>query len=374
MRPVELNTLFQGTQSLEGIGPRLDNRLKKLVSIPAPDMAPRIADLLWHFPTGLIDRRHRPKIAQIQSGELVTIEITIIHHNPPPSRQARTPYRVYCQDETGEIELVFFRAQQSYLERMLPVGKTRIVSGTVEQFGPRLQMPHPDHIVATQNAADMPVLEPVYPLTAGLTRKVLHRAVKGARDYVPVLDEWQDTQWLASHHWPSFHEALRMVHTPQGQSDILASAPARQRLAYDELLANQLALGLVRNNVQKSDGRVLIPSGKVGEKIIGSLPFKLTEGQTIALKQIHDDMSSPNRMLRLLQGDVGSGKTIVALLAMVTALEAGTQAAIMAPTEVLARQHYKSFADLAEQAGFQTVLLTGREKVEIRWARPYPQW
>ena len=366
MRPDQLTPLFSRTQTLEGIGPRLENRLRKLIGTSLSNGATRVLDMVWHFPTGINDRRHRPKIARAVPGSLVTLEITVAAHVPPPSRSRRSPYRIYCADETGEIELVFFHAQQSYLERMLPVGENRIVSGRIERFSHRLQMPHPDHIVAPEEADSLPLIEPVYPLTAGLTNKVFRKALNQALVLVPDLEEWQDPEWCKRTGWSSFHDAVQSVHQPTGEQDLLPGAPNRQRLAYDELLANQLALMLVRKSLQKVKGRNLVSSGALRGKIIDVLPFTLTEAQQAVIGEIDADMASPDRMLRLLQGDVGAGKTVVALLAAATAIENGTQAAIMAPTEVLARQHLTSIEKIAKTLPFEIALLTGREKGKKR--------
>ncbi len=366
MRPMPLNPLFAKAQSLDGIGPKLSERLTRLVNSTVERTDPRVIDLLWHFPTGINDRRHRPKIAQAEPGALATIEVIVTRHVPPPRGNRKAPYRVWCTDETGEIELIFFRGQKPYLERLLPLGETRILSGRVERYGEKLQMSHPDHIVSLEEFKTLQLIEPVYPLTAGVSGKIMRRAINNALDLVPELPEWQDRDWLQQQGWPSFAEALRAVHQPQGSENLRPDAPARQRLAFDELLASQLALALLRNREVSGTGRALAMTGALRRKIISLLPFELTGSQTAALGEIYDDLASHDRMLRLLQGDVGSGKTVVALLAMAGAVEGGTQAALMAPTEVLARQHFHEFSQMAEQAGFTTALLTGREKGNTR--------
>ncbi len=368
MRPDRLNPLFAALQSLDGVGPKLALRFKKLLTTTPADQPARIIDLLWHFPTGLNDRRARPKIWAARPGELATLDVRVTHHQPPHARNARSPYRVYCEDDTGVIELVFFRGEQRYLEQVLPIGARRLLSGKIEQYGARKQMPHPDHIVAPENEDELPLLEPVYGLTAGLSAKVLRRTMAAAVAHIPDLDEWQDPVWLAQKQWPSFAEALRQVHAPQSVAELLPSAPARRRLAFDELLANQLALGLVRKTMRKAAGRSFKPAGQLHQKIRAALPFTLTEAQERVLQDINADMASKDRMLRLLQGDVGAGKTVVALMAMANAIECGAQAAIMAPTEVLARQHFAGFEKICAQLGLRLALLTGREKGRRREA------
>jgi ATP-dependent DNA helicase RecG len=227
-------------------------------------------------------------------------------------------------------------------------------------------MPHPDHVVDPEGDAALPALEPVYPLTAGLTNTSLRKAISQSLSRVPSLPEWIDAGWRAQKQWPSFAEALARLHAPQSEADFAPSAPARQRLAYDELLANQLALAVIRQRLRKHAGRILTAKGRLRQAILAKLPFKLTGAQTRTLSEIDADLADPHRMLRLLQGDVGSGKTIVALLAMATAVEAGGQAALMAPTELLARQHLATIEAFAAPANLRIALLTGRERGKER--------
>ncbi|MEP2829003.1 ATP-dependent DNA helicase RecG [Parvibaculum sp.] len=353
MRPEILFPLFAPARSLPGIGPRLEKLVEKLAG-------PKIIDLLWHLPSGLIDRRSRPKIAEIRDGEIATIEATVGLHIPP--RTKRLPYRVHVFDETGEMQIVFFNPRSDYIAKTMPEGERRILSGRVEFYQGGPQMTHPDHIVPIDGLQDLPLLEPVYPLTAGLPLKSIQKAMKGALPLIPDLPEWQNGPWLKAQDWTSWSASLTNAHEPQTAKDVEPSASARARLAYDELLANQLALGLVRLRMKKLPGRTIVGTSKLRIKIEDALPFALTGAQIRSLAEIDADMKSPHRMLRLLQGDVGSGKTVVALFAMLNAVEAGFQAAMMAPTEILARQHFATLAPLCETAGVTIELLTGREK------------
>ena len=316
MRPHILTPLFADLTDLQGIGPRLQKLLKRLLAPHARQGGAKIVDLLFHFPVSLVDRRARPKIAQAIPGQIVTMKVEVAEHRPPPRGQRRIPYRVVCSDDTGSLELVFFHANAGYLEKQLPVGETRIVSGRVEEYGGRLQMPHPDHILRKSELETLPLLEPVYPLTAGLSGKVARKAADQAVARLPELPEWQDAAWLAQQHWPSFRDAVRSAHAPQSDDDLLPVSPAHQRLAFDELLANQLALALVRRRLRKTTGRELQGDGALRATILDNLPFKLTPSQSFVMGEIEADMAAPTRMLRLLQGDVGSGKTVVALLTM----------------------------------------------------------
>jgi ATP-dependent DNA helicase RecG len=340
--------------------------LKKALRLPPGVNEPRVIDLLWHTPTGVIDRRATPTVAAALPGTIATLEVRVGKHKPAPRGNTRAPYKVICEDDSGRIDLVFFHAERRFIERQLPTGSVRTVSGRVESYNDRKQMTHPDYIVAPEVRADLPLLEPIYPLTAGLSGKVLLKAARQALERVPHLPEWQDWAWLAQRGWPDARSALLRLHRPQDAHDVSPASPPWQRLAYDELLAGQLALALVRQSLKSQPGRQVVGDGSVRARIADALPFGLTGSQRQALQEIAGDMASPHRMLRLLQGDVGSGKTVVALMAMAVAVEAGTQAALMAPTEVLARQHADTIAPFAEAAGLRLALLTGREKGRTR--------
>jgi ATP-dependent DNA helicase RecG len=366
VRPDQLTPLFAAARSLAGIGLRMEILLKKALRLPPGVNEPRVIDLLWHTPTGVIDRRATPTVAAALPGTIATLEVRVGKHKPAPRGNTRAPYKVICEDDSGRIDLVFFHAERRFIERQLPTGSVRTVSGRVESYNDRKQMTHPDYIVAPEVRADLPLLEPIYPLTAGLSGKVLLKAARQALERVPHLPEWQDWAWLAQRGWPDARSALLRLHRPQDAHDVSPASPPWQRLAYDELLAGQLALALVRQSLKSQPGRQVVGDGSVRARIADALPFGLTGSQRQALQEIAGDMASPHRMLRLLQGDVGSGKTVVALMAMAVAVEAGTQAALMAPTEVLARQHADTIAPFAEAADLRLALLTGREKGRAR--------
>jgi len=366
MRPPILVPLFASATSLPGIGPRMQLLLKKALRLPPGVTEARVIDLIWHTPTGVIDRRATPTVAAAVPGTIATLRVRVLKHRPSPPGNSRAPYKVGCEDETGRLDLVFFHADPRFIQRQLPEGSLRYVSGRVDVFNDRKQMSHPDYIVPPEARADLPMLEPVYPLTAGLSGKVLLKAARGAVELVPELPEWQDAAWLKKRGWPDLKVALTRLHHPLEPEDVSAGSAPWQRLAYDELLAGQLALALVRQSFKQQPGRSVVGDGRIRARIADALPFALTNSQRQALKEIAQDIAAPFRMLRLLQGDVGSGKTVVALMAMAIAVEAGAQAALMAPTEVLARQHAETIAPLADQAGLRIGLLTGREKGKAR--------
>ena len=324
MRPAELTPLFAAAQSLSGIGPRLNLLLKKALALPPGVNEPRLIDLLWHMPTGVIDRRAEPTVTSAVPGTIATLQLRILKHRPPPRGNRKAPYKIACEDETGALDLVFFRTDRSYIEKLLPVGEIRFISGRVERYGDKLQMSHPDYILAPEARDEMPMLEPVYPLTAGLSGKVLLKAMRQSLDKVPELPEWLDAGWKASRGWGEFRASLLQLHRPEDPADLSPASPLWQRLAYDELLAGQLALALVRQAQKSQRGRQVIGDGRIRQRIIDALPFTLTPSQQTAMAELETDMAGSHRMLRLLQGDVGAGKTVVALLAMAIAVEAGT--------------------------------------------------
>ncbi len=354
MRPQILFPLFAEVTALSGIGPRLAKLIEKLAG-------PRVVDLCWHLPSGLIDRRYRPRLAQAEVGRLVTLELLVGTTLAPRSK--RQPFRVTCFDEGTAVDLVYFHADPGWLGKLLPEGSRRLVSGKLERYGQSLQITHPDHVLPPDEAESLPLVEPVYPMTAGLAPKALQRAIAGALERVPeALPEWQDRTILSRRNLPAFRAALTAVHAPENEGDLSPLSPPRQRLALDELLANQLALALVRRRQRRKRGRSLRGDGRLRSRVLEALPYRPTGAQRRAVEEILEDMAGERRMLRLLQGDVGSGKTLVALMAMLTAAECGGQAAIMAPTEILARQHLHSLQPLAAAAGIGIDLLVGRDR------------
>jgi ATP-dependent DNA helicase RecG len=354
MRPTILNPLFADVTVLPGVGPKIAALIGRVAG-------PRVVDLILTPPANLIDRSARPAVAEAEHGQLATFLVTVDRHDPPPKGR-RLPYKVICSDPTGFVTLVFFHARADYLQKALPEGAMRLISGKIEEFNGARQMVHPDYIADPDKPEDLPLHEPVYPLTAGLSAAVMRKAVVNALKRTPDLPEWQDSAWRSARQWSDWKSALADVHAPTAREDLSLTTPARMRLAYDELLANQLALMIIRKTRIKSKGRVINGDGRLRAKANASLPFELTQAQKHVLSEVFDDMKSSERMVRLIQGDVGSGKTIVAFLAMLNAIEIGSQAAFMAPTEILARQHMESLSPLAKTAGVKIEILTGRDK------------
>ncbi len=359
MRPAILNPLFAPLASLPGVGPKTGKQFDRLLERGAEGA--RAIDILCHIPHATIDRRERPKLRDAPRDQIVVIEARVVEHRAPTGRYAKGPYRVLVEDDTGDMQLVFFHSNVEWIQKSLPVGETRWISGRLELYEGHLQMTHPDKVLDAQGLARLPPVEAVYSLTEGLYQRTVARAVQEALKRLPALPEWRDPRWLGQRSLPGFIEALTRLHTPGSPADVAPDSPARLRLASDELLANQLALMMVRARMRDDNGRATQGDGRIAAKILAALPFSLTGAQTVATAEILADMASDKRMLRLLQGDVGSGKTLVALLAMTAAVENGRQAALMAPTEILARQHYERIGPMAGAAGMRVALITGRD-------------
>ncbi len=362
----DISALCAPLTSLKGLGVRGEELLTKVLAKPLT--APRVADLLWHLPTGYLDRRLSPSIRDAVPGAVATLVVTPVRHNSPPKGAARAPLRVVCEDESASLDVVFFHGDRGAIRRLLPLNEPRIVSGRVERYGSRLQMTHPDYILAPSERGKLPAIEPVYPLTLGLTQKFLYRVMGEALARVPDLPEWLDASLLESESWPPFWRALHILHRPQSAADLPLWPKARERLSFDEVFSAQLAIALVRRGYRQLPGRSLVGDGQLAQSMRNALPYSLTKSQEKALAEIKSDMAGARRMLRLLQGDVGSGKTVVAALAMASAVESGAQAAMMAPTDVLARQHLETMKPLCDAAAISLGYLSGREQGKARAA------
>ncbi len=358
MRPEILYPFFADTVSLPGVGGRIAALLEKI-------LGRKLLDIFWHLPVDIIDRRACPPLSEIKYDQVVTVKVTIDKHDAPP-RGSRRPYRVWCHDDSGRLQLIFFHAKGDYILRQLPVGEVRLISGKVEVFNEQLQMSHPDYMVSPDKQDDIPDVEPIYPLTAGISSKVMTKIARGALGKLVPLPEWQDASLRSREAWPPWMEAVKAAHMPQSHGDLPMNSPARARLAYDEFLANQLALEIMRRQNQKKKGRSLRAGGTLRARLLENLPYQLTNAQNRCIGEIEKDLAQPYAMMRLLQGDVGSGKTVVALMAMLIAVENNAQAAMIAPTEILARQHYVSLLDMTAGMDINIAVLTGRDKGRAR--------
>jgi len=348
MRPDVLNPLFTEVEALKGVGPQVTKQLKKL-------RIERVVDLLYHLPTGSIERIKAPAAAAVLLGRNVIIEVTPFDSREP--RSGRGPTRIYASDGDGNtVSLIYFN-NPGWAKRQLPRGEKRVVSGKLEAYGDEWQIVHPE--VAEPGKGPAPQLrEPVYPLTEGLTNRRVGELVREALERAPELPEWIEPSLLSREVWASWQASLALIHREPGMEG------ARKRLAYDEIFANQLALLLLRQSQRRHRTTPLPGTGELIRKL--ELPYELTDAQRRVIREIRGDMAQMLPMLRLLQGDVGSGKTLVALAAMLTAVESGAQAALLAPTEILARQHYATLLGQLDSLGVRVAILTGREKGRAR--------
>ncbi len=354
MRPEILFPLFEPVTAL----PRVGRRTASLISSLA---GPRVVDLLWHLPTSIINRQQLSDLGEATPGSLVSVQVTVERYRRPGT--PRHPWRIVTTDDTGrKLDLVYFRARESWLAKVLPAGSRKLVSGRIEQYADRLEMVHPDHVATPGDTDGLARLEPVYSLVDGLGAPTMRRIISLVLERSPELPEWQDRAWLEQNGWPSWSDALRRVHQPRDLEELSGDPGARDRLAFDELLGNQLALALVKAGRRLTPGRSLRGDGGLRARVTHALPFRMTQAQVDAIRDITLDMEAPFPMLRLLQGDVGSGKTLVAVQAMLAAVEAGHQAALLAPTELLARQHHRTITDLTRNTGIDVVLVTGRDR------------
>ncbi|MDO5641529.1 MAG: ATP-dependent DNA helicase RecG [Paracoccus sp. (in: a-proteobacteria)] len=355
-RPPVLFPLFAEIRTLPGIGPKSSESLANM-------QITRPRDLIFTLPSGGILRRTVARLADLAPPEIAIVTVTVTRHIPPSAR--KRPYRVICSDGAADLVLVFFHPRRDWLEKQLPVGERRIISGKVELFDGVAQIVHPDHILPDNS--DLPAeYEPVYPLSAGLSERVMEKAVAAALTRAPDLSEWIDPGVMTREGWPGWHDALAQAHAPRGPADLAPTVPARARLAYDELFAHQVTLALARRQHRRGKGRASAGDGGLRARVLASLPWPPTGAQTRAVAEIAGDMASQGRMNRLLQGDVGAGKTLVAMLALLIAVEAGGQGVLMAPTEILARQHLRALMPLAGAAGIRIEALTGRDKGDAR--------
>ena len=359
-RPEILFKLFSSLETLDGVGPKTAKTLEAL-DIHAP------RDLLFTLPYSGVDRRLQGSIDGLVLPTTTTVTVTIGAHKAPRTKGGA--YRVSVTDEKAAFQLVFFHSRGDYWSRSLPEGSRKVVSGKVEVFDNVPQMVHPDFIVPEGKADQIPSFEPIYPLTSGVTQKTMFKASGSALDMVPDLEEWIDPSLKEKLQWPSFGQALSIAHRPTNQQDMAPTSVVRERLAYDELFAHQLTLALARGRDRSKPGRSTVGDGSLQALVLSKLPYKPTAAQSRCIDEINADLASPRRMNRLLQGDVGAGKTLVAFLALLRAVEAGGQGVLMAPTEILARQHVEGLQPLAEDAGVVLEILTGRDTGKDRTAK-----
>ena len=359
MRPLILDSIFRSLRTLDGVGPKSATLFEKLLG------GEKIIDLLRHKPVDCIHRGDVKPLSEINKEGIATTQVTITSHSPAKRRGA--PYRISAKGDDGQVmDIVYFNAPGQWLKDTYPIDKDIIISGKIEFYNDKIQMLHPDYAVPPEKKNEIKAFEPIYPMTGGLIPKLLHKAIIGGIKHLPTLPEWIDPSMIKKHEWDGWHKSMCALHNPQSSKETLSDSVIRTRLAYDEALARQLAMQLVRLTFKKKKGIPFTNAPDLRQKLLDALPFELTGAQSRSLSEIDDDMASPTRMLRLLQGDVGSGKTVVAMGTMLNCINDGFQSAMMAPTEILARQHAQTLQPLCDTIGVTMITLTGRDKGKDR--------
>ena len=353
MRPEILFPYFASIESLKGVGP-------KLAPVVTQHVGKYVRDMAFFLPASLI-KRPVVSLRDVRIGEVQTVAVTIGGY---PKSPPNGPYRVEVFDDHDRLQLIYFHRIRGF-EQQHPVGARRLISGKVEKFGANLQMPHPDYLVDETRAGEIPLCEPVYPATLDLSSRMIRKLVQTALKLLPALPEWHDDSLITKYLWTSFHDALANAHAPMGDLDLDPDSKSRQRLAYDEALAHQLALKS-RKQFRQATPALAVDCHAMADSAIEKLPFVLTNAQIRAIGDIRGDLRSGFRMNRLIQGDVGAGKTLVALMAMIDLAEAGFQSVMMAPTEILARQHFEKSLPILDTLGISSQIMTGRDKGAIR--------
>ena len=358
MRPLILDPLYRSIRTLDGVGPKLADKLDKLLN------GERVIDLLRHKPVECINRGTIKSLSDIKTEGIATVKVTIGNHTP--SKRRGMPYRIATTGDGQPMDIVYFNAPGQWLKDTYPYDAEIIVSGKIEFYNDKIQMLHPDYAVTPDKADEIKAFEPIYPMTAGLSAKILHKTIGQALKLLPDLPEWHSDSIIQKYKWVGWKNAMVSMHNPTSTSETLPDHPIRTRLAYDEGLARQLAMQLVRLKFKKKKGIAFEPTPDLRQKLFDALPFALTGAQSRTLSEIDTDMNGPYRMLRLLQGDVGSGKTVVALATLLNAVGNGYQGAMMAPTEILARQHAETLKPICDKLGLSIITLTGRDKGKAR--------
>ncbi len=352
MRPKILYKLFSNLETIKGIGPKNAKLIERLCG-------KYLLDLILHRPIAYIDRRNSPKIKDLSNNSIVTLILKVDSHTP--SFNKRMPYKITCSDDTGQLNIVYFNLRGPYLKKMFPIGSKKVVSGKVEEFNGVFQMTHPQHIADESNLDSVKKIECVYPLTAGISSKIIQKSINSSLAIIDDLPEWIPVDYLQKNKWTSWKKSIYKMHNPnelkKEDEDIYLN-----RLVFDELLSQQLTVRLIKNKISKLKGNTIKPNGSLLEPLKNHLSFELTDDQNQAIKEISKDQSSQNKMLRLIQGDVGSGKTIVALHSMIQCAENLKKSILMAPTEILAEQHYNTIKLFVEKLNLSCSLITASNK------------
>lgn len=369
-----IDYFFQSLASIKGVGAKNLSFFAKLFR--RKEDIPIYKDLIFHLPHTILKINKNPDLAKVEPGENIIIKTEVLYFEEVPLRSGiKKYYRIVTKADNRFLNLIFFNAKKAYLEQQLPIGSTKVICGKIEQYNGKLQITHPSHILPETSFTKTKDLQPIYPLTEGISNKFLSGIIARIIYEMPELEEWQDTEFKRQNNFLSLKKSLYEIHSPNNSTAHMSDSNYRRRLEYDELLANQLALAISRGKVAKQQGNIIDNERALIKALLKQLQFSLTEAQISALKEISTDLKSANKMFRLVQGDVGSGKTIVGLITLINVIESGYQSAFMAPTEILARQQYESLNQIISgnailQEAIKPVVIVGglkqSEKAKIQ--------
>ena len=350
---MKFEDLFSSVKKIKGVGPVISKKLSD------KGIENKI-DLFLNLPTGAIDRRFCPKLDQLEVGVISTIFVRPVKYTIPRFRNL--PNRVTCKDEYGSIDIIFFNSRESYIKQILPLNEEVVISGKVGFYKNKYQMTNPDYIQSIDREKDITKIMAKYSSVAGISPKTIQKIYKEEIEKLKDIGEWHSQDFLKKMDWPTWYDAIYNLHNPVNVSDVNKESKFYQRLAFDEIFSNFLIFSEIKKRIKK-----LIKVSKVIDednllRIKKMLPFTLTESQQGALKEILTDISSERKMLRVLQGDVGSGKTAVAMIAAYLTVKSGYQVAFLCPTELLAKQHFLLFKKILENENLSVQLLTSKIK------------
>ena len=336
--------LFKNVSTLKGVGKKLTLYLKN-------KKIEKINDLIWDFPYSYTDRSNLVSLNEIEVGKIATIKVKVLKYNFPRIRNL--PSKVFCSDENGKIEIIFFNSREGYIRKVLPLNEWVLISGKINHYKNSYQITNPNYITTVDNIDYIKKKISKYSLTEGLSEKSYRAIIEQVLNNLPDLNEWYDANTLKKYGFHSWKESIINLHNAETRD--FQSNVFYKRIVLDEIISNLIVLSKNRKKLKKIKKSNKIFKNRISKSIIENLDFKLTDNQKSVINEINADLKSKNRMFRILQGDVGSGKTIVSFITSANTLEAGFQCALMAPTEILAKQHY----NLAKKIFFKTKVNIG---------------
>ena len=355
------NFFFNPVSKVKGIGPKI----KKLFNEKKIDTN---IDLIFNFPYGLIDRTHCPKLNNLEVGKISTIFVKVRKHNFPRIR--RLPNTVQCFDETGEINIVFFNSRENYIKEILPINSEVIISGKVNFYKNKYQITNPDYVTSINNEEKVTKIMPTYASLKGISNKTINKIYENIIKEIPDVPEWHRDHIIKNNKWFSFKDSLIQLHNPKKIEDLDKNSLTYERISFDEIFSNLLIFAQIKKKIATIYKKPKLFSSDQKLKLIKNLPFTLTKDQETIIKEIDDSLKSDKKMIRLLQGDVGSGKTIISIITGLNVVAAGYQVALMCPTEILATQHLNLIRSLTKGQDINVEILSSginkKRQIEIK--------